>query len=179
MNKHGPKSTQIELTVRQRAELERIARKSNSKQVHVTRAKIILLASEGLGNQEIADRLEVYRGTARKWRDRWIAETESLAAVERDAEDKTIRKYMLDLLNDQPRSGTPGKFTAEQICQIVAISCESPEVYGRPVTHWTPQELADEAIKQNIVESISIRQVGRFLKRGRSQAASDTWLVKQ
>ena len=179
MNKRGPKPTQIELTTRQRTELERIIRKSNSKQAHVTRAKIILLADEGLGNQEIADRLESHRQTARKWRDCWIAEVGNLAVVEGDADDKALGKYVLGLLNDQPRSGTPGKFTAEQICQIVAISCESPDKYGRPVTHWTPQELADEVMKQGIVESISVRQVGRFLKRSRSQAASNTWLVEQ
>ena len=178
MNKRGPKPTQIELTTRQLAELERIIRKSNSKQAHVTRAKIILLANEGYGNQEIADRLESHRETARKWRDRWIAETESLTAIEGDANDKALGKYVLSLLNDQPRSGTPSKFTAEQICQIVAISCELPDEYGRPITHWAPQELADEVIKQGIVESISVRQVGRFLKRRRSQAASDTRLVE-
>ena len=179
MNKRGPKPTQTELTPRQRAELERITRKSNSKQAHVTRAKIVLLANEGLGNQEIADRLESHRETARKWRARWISETENLIAVEGDADDKALGKYVLGLLNDQPRSGTPGKFTAEQICQIVAISCESPDEYGRPVTHWTPQELANEVIKQGVVESISVQQVGRFLKRSRSQTTTDTRLVEQ
>ena len=37
---------------------------------------------------------------------------------------------------------------------------------GRPITHWTPPELADEAKKRGIVESISPRSVGRFLGRG-------------
>jgi putative transposase len=166
----GPKATQIKLTNRQRAELEQIIRKANSKQIHVMRAKIILLADEGLSNQQIADRLEGHRETARRWRDRWAVEVEKLAAVEAGSEDKELGKYILSLLSDQARSGTPSKFTAEQICQIVAISCEEPEEYGRPVTHWTPAELADEAVKQGIVESISARQTGRFLKRSQSQA---------
>jgi len=166
----GPKAAQIELTKHQRTELERIIRKASSKQIHVTRAKIILLADEGLSNQQIADRLEGHRETARRWRDRWAAEVENLATVEAGSEDKELGKYILGLLSDQARSGTPGKFTAEQICQIVAISCEEPEEYGRPVTHWTPAELADEAVKQGIVTSISTRQTGRFLKRSQSQA---------
>ncbi len=166
----GPKATHIELTKHQRKELERIIRKASSKQIHVTRAKIILLAAEGLSNQQIADRIEGHRGTARRWRDRWEADIENLATVEAGSADQELDKYILGLLSDQARSGTPGKFTAEQICQIVAISCEEPEEYGRPVTHWTPAELADEAVKQGIVTSISARQTGRFLKRSPSQA---------
>lgn len=175
----GPKPTEIELTKRQHAELARIVRKANSKQVHVMRAKIILLAEEGLNNQQIANRLEGHRETVRKWRDRWADEAENLAAVEAEADDKELGKYVLSLLSDQARSGTPGKFTAEQICQIVAISCEEPEAYGRPVTHWTPAELADEAVKQGIVESISARHAGRFLKRSQSQAKPVSQLAEQ
>jgi putative transposase len=175
----GPKPTPIELTNRQRAELERIVRKANSKQSDVTRAKIILLADDGLNNQQIADRLEGHRETARRWRERWAVEVGTLAAVEAEADDKELGEYILTLLGDQARSGTPGKFTAEQICQIVAIACEAPEEYDRPVTHWTPTELADEAVKQGIVESISARHAGRFLKRSRSQTASDAWMAEQ
>jgi putative transposase len=174
----GPKPVKIELTSRQRAELERIVRKGSSKQIHVMRAKIILLADEGFNNQEIAERLEGHRKTARKWRSRWANEHESLAAVEADGDEKELGQYVLGLLEDRPRSGTPGKFTAEQICQIVAISCERPEEYGRPVTHWTPTELADEVVKQGIVERISPRHAGRFLKGSRPQAASDAGLVE-
>ena len=175
----GPKPTEIELTKRQRAELARIVRKANSKQVHVMRAKIILLAEDGLNNQQIANRREGHRETVRKWRDRWADEAENLAAVEAEADEQELGKYVLSLLSDQARSGTPGKFTAEQICQIVAISCEEPEAYGRPVTHWTPAELADEAVKQGIVESISARHAGRFLKRSQSQAKPVSQLAEQ
>ena len=38
-----------------------------------------------------------------------------------------------------------------------------PEDYGRPISHWTARELADEIIKRGIIESISIRHVGRLL----------------
>ena len=71
-----------------------------------------------------------------------------------------------------PRPGTPGEFSAEQLAQIISVACESPEDAGRPVSHWTPRELAEEVIKRGIVKRISPRTVGRFLKRSRSQTAS-------
>jgi putative transposase len=36
--------------------------------------------------------------------------------------------------------------------------------YARPLSHWTGRELAEELVKQGIVESISPRQVGRLLE---------------
>lgn len=61
--------------------------------------------------------------------------------------------------------GCGGKFTADQIALILAVACEPPDKSGRPVTHWTSRELADEVIKRGIVATISVRQVGRFLKQ--------------
>jgi len=37
---------------------------------------------------------------------------------------------------------------------------------GRPVTHWTLAELADEAMKRGVVESIPPRHVDRVPKEG-------------
>ncbi len=47
---------------------------------------------------------------------------------------------------------------------ILALSCEAPEGSGRPISRWTPREVAEEAVKRGMVERISVRQVGRFLK---------------
>ncbi len=83
--------------------------------------------------------------------------------------EKVLRECIEDVLADAPRSTTPATFAPEQICRIVALACEDPgEESGRPVTHWTTAELADEAVKRGIVESISPRSVGRFLGRGGS-----------
>jgi transposase len=83
------------------------------------------------------------------------------------------------VLSDAPRPGAPVKFTAEQVTEIVAVACEDPENSGRPVTHWTPRELADEVIKRDIVASISPRQVGRFLKSGGTQTSSEPILAER
>jgi putative transposase len=77
----------------------------------------------------------------------------------------TLTDKVLDALEDEERPGTPATFTPEQLCGIVALACEvKPEECGRPVSHWTARELADEAVKRKIVPSISPRHVGRFLK---------------
>ena len=73
-----------------------------------------------------------------------------------------------DVLSDEPRSGGPCTFSAEQLTQILAVACEKPQDCGRPVTHWTPRELAHEVIKRGVVESISKRHVDRILKGGLS-----------
>jgi putative transposase len=69
-----------------------------------------------------------------------------------------------DVLSDNPRSGCPGTFAPDQIARIIAVACEPPEDSGRPVTHWTPTELAEEVVARRIVSSISVRHVGRLLK---------------
>ena len=145
----------------------------------VLRSKIVLMANEDLRNQEIADDLGVHVQTPRRWRKRWAESAERLAVADGKMTDKELRLLIEDVLSDEPRSGTPATFTAEQICEIVAISCEPPEASGRPVTHWTPTELADEAVKRNIVESISPRSVGRFLKGRRSETTPHSILAEQ
>lgn len=67
-------------------------------------------------------------------------------------------------LQDAERPGAPATFNLEQILQLFAIACEKPEIYGRPISHWTPRELASEVVKQGIVETISPRHVGRLLE---------------
>ncbi len=47
----------------------------------------------------------------------------------------------------------------------MAMACEKPEQYGRPITRWTHRKLIDEVIKQKVVKSISPSQVGRFLRK--------------
>jgi putative transposase len=154
----------VEVTKDQRATLEAIVRKRTSPQQLVMRAKIILCAAQGKGIRPTVRELGVSRDIVQCWRRRWQALSE-IASVEAR-------------LADAPRPGTPGKFSAENICAIIALSCELPETTGRPITDWTQQEIADEVMKQGLVESISQRSVGRFLKRSRSQAPSDPRLAQ-
>jgi Homeodomain-like domain len=68
-------------------------------------------------------------------------------------------------LADAPRSGAPVTFTPEQICALVAMTCEKPSESERPISHWSQREIADEAMRRGLIPSISQRSVGRFLKK--------------
>jgi transposase len=174
----GPQPQPIILTEGQKKMLEHLARRATSTQRLARRARIIVAAAEGYNNEQIADRLGINRETARLWRGVWLNNKERLDATEQ-AGRKELRQLIEEVLCDRPRSGAPPTFTPQQICSIVALACEDPRESGRPVTHWSITELADEAIKRGIVEEISARSVGRFLGRGGSEAPSDTLLAKQ
>jgi putative transposase len=180
----GPKPPPVVLTPTQRVLLQRLARRQSGAQRLVRRARIILEAASGANNDQIAKLLGVDRGTVRTWRMRWLEALPRLKAAEKMAGDDDERVLLLaglveEVLVDEPRSGKPATFTPEQICRIVALACENPRESGRPVTHWSTTELADEALKRGIVQSISPRSVGRFLGRGQSQAASGALLDEQ
>jgi transposase len=70
---------------------------------------------------------------------------------------------VLERLQDAPRPGVPATFTVEQLTHLFAVACENPKESGRPISHWTATELADELTKRGIVESISPRHVRRLL----------------
>ncbi|WP_421658392.1 IS630 family transposase [Leptothermofonsia sp. ETS-13] len=70
---------------------------------------------------------------------------------------------MSERLADAPRPGAPATFTLEQITQLYALACAPPEHSGRPISHWTPPELADQLVKQGLVARISGRHVRRLL----------------
>lgn len=142
------------------------------------RAEIILLAFEGLKNEVIARKLGCERHGVGIWRRRWQRHFELLTIIECAEKPVALREAIEEVLSDLPRAGCGGKFTADQIALILAVACEPPEKSGRPVTHWTARELADEVIKRGIVATISVRQVGRFLKDGGPSAAQKSLLAQ-
>jgi transposase-like protein len=62
----------LNLTPDQRNELEEMARRYTSPYCDVIRAKIVLMAAEGLRNDEIASRLDTHREIVSKWRKRFF-----------------------------------------------------------------------------------------------------------
>jgi putative transposase len=172
----GNKAAEITLTPRQRAVLEPLARARTAPQRVVERCRIILIAAEGRNNEELAEKLGVDRQRVRRWRARWAKAAVDLALAEKDgATDKDLEQVIRTVLADDERSGAPPTFTPEQIAGIIALACEPPSDSGLPVSHWTPAELAREAIKRKIVASISPRHVDRFLARrtsGRTRAST-------
>jgi transposase len=153
----------LRLAEDERANLGALVRSRNAPHKLVERAKI-LLVYEKLGVvKQVAAEVGVAFNTATCWIRRW-PQSRGVTVEQR--------------LADTPRSGAPAKFSPETICQIVAVSCEKPEECGRPITHWSARELADEVVQRAVVAAISVRCVGRILKQGDIQPHKfDYWLT--
>ena len=82
----------IDLTPEERSELERRARRQTTTRREVFRARIVVLAADGLRNDEIAERLGTVRTTVSRWRKRFFEDREAG-------------------LRDRPRSGRPRTFS--------------------------------------------------------------------
>jgi transposase len=93
MPRHSPYV--IDLTAAERTALEACARKYTSPYRDVIRAKIVLLAAEGLGNDVIAARLDTPRQIVSKWRHRFFRDR-------------------LAGLDEQPRGGRPARFSPQR-----------------------------------------------------------------
>ena len=147
----GPPPLPITLTDEERLELERLVRGQRTSQALAVRARVVLAAAAGDNNSAIARAVHLDVDSVRLWRTRWATTTVG-SATER--------------LADAPRSGAPVRITAEQVCQLVAMACEKPQVAGRPISQWSARELADEVMSRGIVPTISPRHAARLLKRG-------------
>src|SRR3954453_11252786 len=158
-------AAKVIITERKKHVLQTLAFSRSCAQGLAHRAEIILLAFAGLKNEVIAEKLQCERHGVGIWRRRWQQYFERLTIIECAEKPHALREAIAEVLSDLPRAGCGGKFTAEQIALILAVACEPPEKSDRPITHWTARELADEVVKRGIVTSISVRQVGRFLKR--------------
>jgi transposase len=63
-----------------------------------------------------------------------------------------------------PGAVPPPEFTAEQVCQIVALACRKPEDFDLPLSQWSHADLAATAVEHDLVESISPSHLGRLLR---------------
>jgi putative transposase len=141
----------VTVLAEQREGLEQLVRTRSTPQQLALRARIIMQAADGVSVRASARELGVWPKTVRYWRKRW-----------REASD---RQPVSARLADAPRTGAPATFTAEQICALVAMTCEKPSESERPISHWSQREIADEAMRRGLISNISQRSVGRFLKK--------------
>jgi transposase len=101
-----------------RVELERLTRASSVRAGLVQRARIVLLAADGVGNTEIAERVGVARQTVLTWRARY-------------------RDRGLAGLEDVPKPGKPRRIDPRRI--IAETLKPPPKNLG--VTHWSTRLL--------------------------------------
>ncbi|MFH5823147.1 IS630 family transposase [Georgenia sp. AZ-5] len=101
-----------------REKLVRLTRSSSERAGLAQRARIVLLAAEGVSNTAIADKVGVSRPTVLDWRGRYAREG-------------------LTGLEDDPRSGRPRTIDHRQIVSVTLAP--PPKKYG--VTHWSSRLL--------------------------------------
>jgi transposase len=171
------KAAKITITERQQEILQTFSRAVTAPSRLRQRAAIIVLGFDGLLNQEIARRVGLTHRQVGHWRRRWADAWYRLIDIECCESRAVLRRAIVAVLSDEPRPGAPAKFTPEQVTQILAVACEPPETSGRPITHWTAYELADEVAQRGIVASISPSQVSRYLHEAAMQPhKSRYWL---
>lgn len=116
----GKPAAAIELTERERAELQGFAGRRRTAQGLARRAKIVLLAAEGFENKEIARRLGADQKTVGKWRRRFA-------------------EHRLDGLHDEPRPGAPRQITDDEIAETIRLTLETTPPNA---THWSLRGMA-------------------------------------
>ena len=129
----------------------------------VKRASIVLLASQGELNQNIAPRVGLHYNNAAAWHSRFLAALLALRKIEANAPEK-LEDEIRAVLSDKKRPGSPSVFTPNQIMRIIDLACSNPDDLGYEVSQWSLPLLAGEIKKQGIAEQISAKSVSRFLK---------------
>jgi transposase len=102
--------------------------------------------------------------TVRKHLMRFEQSIDALEILVREGNQSRLEQAIEDCLQDAPRSGAPPGFSPLEIVLTISIACEKPEASGRPISKWTSREIADEAIKREIVKKISESHVSRILR---------------
>lgn len=131
----------------------------------VQRAKIILLAADGLDNMQISRQVGLGQDSVSKWRGRFLRSLPLLQEVA-EKDPSHLEEAVSSFLDDCPRPGQPPHYTDEQIIKILETACRSPEELGYEASHWSLNLLVDAVVKEGIVDSISAKTVSRFLKYG-------------
>jgi transposase len=126
----------IGLSDAERAQLEARARKYTSPYRDVIRAKIILLAADGLGNEDIAAPVDLPQQIVSKWRKRFFLER-------------------VPGLDEEPRGGRPARFSPSVVVEVERLACELPAALGLPLARITIPELQRAVVARGLVAQIS------------------------
>jgi transposase len=137
MSRRMPTVPPLTITDEERAELQRRVRAHTTPQRAAKRARVVLLAADGLPNRQIAAQMGMNQHTVSHWRRRF--EAERLAGLE-----------------DRPRPGRPLVYGHDQRLRIVATVTQQPP---DPASHWSHRQLADALADLGI----SASQIGRIL----------------
>jgi transposase len=146
----------VQLSSRDRRQLENYVTHGKRAARAVTRARILLLADEHYDDEEIMEVLRVSRPTVAKMR--------------RKYQEQKGRK-VLELLPEAARPGQPVKVDSRLAAHVAGIACsEAPSGAAR----WTLELIADRLVALNLVETISRESVRQALKKTPSSLGSSS-----
>lgn len=134
----------VDLTEEERASLLDVIHKGKTTARRVGRAHVLLRATEGVSDEDIAQTLHLGIASVHRIRQRFV--DEGLTAA----------------LSERPRSGSPPVLTGKQAAFLVALACTTPPA-GRH--RWTLRLLADRFIELRQIDTISTDTVRRVLKK--------------
>ena len=121
MARLGRPKKPIELTDRVRSDLEAITRSRTLPAALVRRARIVLLAAEGMYNTEIGKHVGLSGSMVGYWRKRFLAQG-------------------IEGLGDEPRPGGPRSICDEKIASLVRKTLRTKPKAG---SHWTCRTMAE------------------------------------
>jgi hypothetical protein len=135
----------INLTAEQEMCLQQLSACYTAPFAEVQRARILLLAHQrpAWRNADIGRQVGCAVNTVKRWRQRW---------------------QTTDALQDAPRTGCTRTFTPLQRTQIIALACSAPREHGKAWRRWSGEKLAEVAIEQQIVTSISPGTIRTWLR---------------
>lgn len=135
----------VDLAQEEREQLLQLIRKGTSRARKLARARILLKADEGLGDEQVAQALHVGSATVGRVRQRFVEEGLESALTER------------------PRPGQRLKLNGKEEAHLIAVACSDPP---KGHSRWTLRLLADKAVELGLADSIARETVRQVLKRG-------------
>ena len=145
------------LSKKERSEIEKLLKSTNTRLYK--RARVVWLSStQGLKAAEIAKIVDLHLNKVRKY----------------------IRRFNergIAGLYQKPSSGRPREIKLKQRRQIIKLLKTKPKKFGLPWSSWNLRGLAEIAVKERIVESISHEYIRKIIaEEGYSYKRSKRWI---
>ena len=138
------KRYKVDLSQAERAELEGLTRKGEVSARKMKRAQILLKASDGWRDAEIAAALDTAHSTVERIRQRFV------------------EGGVAHALNENARPGQKRRLDGRAEAQLIALACsERPDGQAR----WSVRLLADKLVELAVVDHISHETVRQTLKK--------------
>jgi transposase len=138
------KRYKVDLSHEERAELEALTHKGQVSARKMKRAQILLKASDGWGDADIAKALDTGHSTVERIRQRFV------------------EGGLARALNEDARPGQTRRLDGRAEAHLIALVCsERPDNQAR----WSMRLLADQLVELGVVDRVSHETVRQTLKK--------------